>query len=59
MQLTDLRNEYESLSEEQRNNVEIGGELLARIQSLDENYKRLRESTGNFHDSVGNYQKSC
>lgn len=58
MQLTDLRNEYESLSEEQRNNVEIGGELLARIQSLDENYKRLRESTGNFRDSVGNYQKA-
>lgn len=57
MQLTNLRNEYERLSEEERNNVEIGGEMLTQIQALDKKYKDLRESTGNFRDSVGNYEK--
>lgn len=58
MQLTDLRREYELLSEEERNNVDVGGELLTRIQELDKKYKELRESTGNFRDSVGNYEKA-
>lgn len=58
MQLTDLRNEYESLSAEQRNNEEVGGKLLAQIQQLDAEYKSIRESTGNFRDSVGNYEKA-
>ena len=58
MQLTDLRNEYESLSKAQRDDVTVGGELLQRIQELDAEYKSLRESTGNFRDSVGNYEKA-
>lgn len=58
MSLTDLRNEWENLSAEERNNVEIGGELLKQIQALDVEYKALRESTGNFRDSVGNYGRA-
>lgn len=58
MQLTDLRNEYESLSAAERANIEVGGQLLAQIQELDAEYKALRESTGNFRDSVGNYGRA-
>lgn len=58
MQLTDLRREYELLSEEERINAEVGGALLTQIQELDKKYKHLRESTGNFRDSVGNYEKA-
>lgn len=57
MQLTDLRNEYESLTAAQRADEEQGGKLLVQIQALDAEYKALRESTGNFRDSVGNYEK--
>lgn len=58
MQLTDLRNEYEGLSAAQRADIAVGGELLKQIQALDAEYKGLRESTGNFRDSVGNYEKA-
>lgn len=57
MQLTDLRNQYDSLSASQRNNADNGGKLLTQIQSLDSEYKALKESTGDFRDSVGDYKK--
>lgn len=58
MQLTDLRNQYEALSAAERGEQAVGGALLEQIQSLDAEYKALRESTGNFRDSVGNYEKA-
>lgn len=58
MSLTDLRNEYEELTAAQRADEEVGGKLLEQIQALDAEYKALRESTGNFRDSVGNYEKA-
>lgn len=58
MTLTDLRLEYEALSQAERENLDIGGEMLGRIQALDAEYKAARESTGNFRDSVGNYEKA-
>lgn len=58
MTLTNLRNEYEALGVAQRNDEQIGGALLEQIQTLDAEYKALRESTGNFRDSVGNYEKA-
>lgn len=58
MQLTDLRNEYESLTAAERAEAEVGGKLLTQIQALDAEYKSLRESTGNFRDSVGNYGRA-
>jgi len=57
MQLTDLRVAYEALSATQRADIEVGGKMITQIQSLDAEYKALRESTGNFRDSVGNYEK--
>lgn len=58
MQLTDMRNRYENLTRTQREDINVGGELLRQIQALDKEYKNLRESTGNFRDSVGNYEKA-
>lgn len=58
MQLTDLRLDYEALTAAQRADVEVGVALLDQIQALDAEYKALRESTGNFRDSVGNYEKA-
>lgn len=58
MTLTDLRNEYEELTTAQREDELVGGRLLEQIQALDAEYKALRESTGNFRDSVGNYEKA-
>lgn len=58
MTLTDLRNEYEALSAAERAEEEVGGKLLTQIQALDAEYKSLRESTGNFRDSVGNYGRA-
>jgi hypothetical protein len=58
MQLTDLRLEYDRLTAAQRNDVEVGGVLLEQIQSLDAEYKALKESTGRFQDSVGNYERA-
>lgn len=58
MSLTDLRNEYEDLTAAQRADEEVGVKLLEQIQALDAEYKALRESTGNFRDSVGNYEKA-
>lgn len=57
MSLTDLRNEYEELTAAQRADEAVGGALITQIQALDAEYKALRESTGNFRDSVGNYEK--
>lgn len=58
MQLTNLRNAYDELSEADRQNVTIGGEMLGQIKELDAKYKSLRENTGRFQDSVGNYEKA-
>lgn len=58
MTITDLRNEYENLSAAERISEETGGALLKQIQALDAEYKSIRESTGNFRDSVGNYGRA-
>ena len=57
IQLQRLRKEYDNLSAAQRNSGE-GDRLLKSIQSLDAEYKKLKESTGRFQDNVGNYPKS-
>lgn len=58
MELTDLRNRYQALSAEERNNAEVGGEMLRQVQALDAEYKQLKESTGQYQDNVGNYGKA-
>lgn len=58
MTLTNLRNEYYDLSEAERENIDVGGQMLTKIQALDAEYKALKESAGDFRDSVGNYEKA-
>ena len=51
-----LRNAYRGLSEEERNNADIGGVMKAGINQLDEALKGLDASIGNNQRNVGNYQ---
>ncbi|KAA6308070.1 hypothetical protein EZS27_040253 [termite gut metagenome] len=53
--LSNLRREYDNLSKAERENMDVGGNLLTQIQNLDAEYKSAKESTGRFQDSVGNY----
>lgn len=50
-----LRTQFDNLSREERENEEVGGELVRQIQELDEELKKAKESTGRFQESVGNY----
>lgn len=50
-----LRGAYRSLSEEERNNAETGGVLLAQIGELDTSLKELDASQGVYNRNVGNY----
>jgi len=58
MELTNLRNAYYDLSEAEREDIAVGGQMLTQIQALDAEYKELKESAGDFRDSVGNYEKA-
>lgn len=49
---------YQLLSEEERNNAEVGGKLLAVIQEQDKKYKELQKSIGNNQVDVGNYRQA-
>ena len=49
---------YQLLSEEERNNAEVGGKLLAVIQEQDKKYKDLQKSIGNNQVDVGNYRQA-
>jgi len=52
--LNDLRNRYQSLSEEQRNSIG-GKEMLKQIQDLDAKMKSADGSIGLFQRNVGDY----
>lgn len=49
---------YQLLSEEERNNAEVGGKLLAVIKEQDKKYKELQKSIGNNQVDVGNYRQA-
>ena len=51
-----LNNSYRQLSEEERNNADIGGIMLNSINQLDEELKGLDKTMGNSHRNVGNYE---
>ncbi|MFA7088332.1 MAG: hypothetical protein WC146_03265, partial [Patescibacteria group bacterium] len=51
-----LKNSYRQLSEEERNNADIGGIMLNSINQLDEELKGLDKTMGNSHRNVGNYE---
>lgn len=49
---------YQQLSEEERENADVGGKLLAVIQEQDKKYKELQKSIGNNQVDVGNYRQA-
>lgn len=58
LELTKLRKQYYDLSEAERNNVQVGGTLLSRIQSLDSEIKKLDSGIGLHQRNVGNYKSA-
>lgn len=55
-QLVMLRNAYKSLTEEQRDNADIGGAMREAINNLDERLKAIDKSIGSNQRNVGNYE---
>ena len=53
--LDKLRKAYRNLNDEQKNNTEIGGELLKEITKLDEALKESDGTLGNHQRHVGDY----
>lgn len=53
--LNQLRKAYNSLSEEERNNAQIGGVLLANIKQLSTATTQINQEQGKYNDNVGNY----
>lgn len=53
-----LRGLYRRLSEEERENAEIGGALVKQIQEYDKTLKDLDKSMGVTNRNVGNYSES-
>ena len=57
-ELASLKAQYRGLSEEERENEEVGGALLSEIQEKDEAYKDLQTSIGTTQVNVGDYTKA-
>ena len=57
-ELVNLRNEYKNLSEAERNNAEVGGAMLSRIQELDTELKSIDATMGQYTRNVGNYKSA-
>jgi len=53
-----LRQAYSKLSQEQRENISVGGKQLTEIQELDKEVKDLRASMGQHQMNVGNYSSA-
>lgn len=54
--LNKLKEAYRSLSEEQKNNADIGGQLLKEINKLDTGLKEYDATIGNHQRNVGDYE---
>ncbi len=54
--LTQLKTAYRALSEEERNNINVGGVLKKEINNLDESLKGMDKSIGDNQRNVGNYE---
>lgn len=51
-----LRKAYNSLSEEERNNAQVGGVMLAQIKELATATSKINQEQGKYNDSVGRYE---
>lgn len=56
--LAETRKAYKNLSEEQRNNKDVGGQMLLQIKELDLELKGLDAEMGQFQRNVGDYSQS-
>lgn len=56
--LSETRKAYKNLSEEERNNKEVGGQMLLQIKELDLELKGLDAEMGQFQRNVGDYSQS-
>ena len=56
--LANLKSEYETLSESERNNASIGGDLKARMNELSAELKSAKESTAGYSMKVGDTEIS-
>ena len=56
--LGQMREAYRALNTEERENEQVGGQLLLSINQLENEWKALQETTGNFQHNVGNYSTS-
>jgi hypothetical protein len=54
-QLNQALKEYDGLSEAQRNNIDVGGQQLKRIEELTKQVSVGEQATGRFQRQVGNY----
>lgn len=57
-QLSNLTKEYDELSASQRDNAEVGGNLLASINDVTDQIKKAEEATQRYYRNVGNYSNS-
>ena len=55
-ELVAARKAYKDLTEEERNNADVGGALLGRIGELDRTLKDMDASMGQFQRNVGDYR---
>ena len=55
-QLVQARKDYKNLTAEQRDNAEVGGVLLTKIQDLDRQLKDLDANMGQYQRNVGDYR---
>lgn len=56
--LKDLQSAYDSLTQSERENTEIGGKFMEQIENQNRIVKGLEESTGRFQRNVGNYKSA-
>lgn len=57
-QLSNLTKEYDELSASQRDNAEVGGNLLASINDVTDQIKQAEEATQRYYRNVGNYKSA-
>lgn len=57
-ELVETRKAWKQLSEAERDDIEVGGKMLSRIQELDTQLKEMDASMGQYQRNVGNYQNA-
>lgn len=56
--LNQLTRQYDNLSAAERNNINVGRQMVGNIQQLQQEIRTLEQETGRFQRNVGNYPKA-